>query len=339
MQARNLQSINKLIFGLFLLILLATLSVNAQSVNVKYFYMPGCSDCAKTEPIMLDAEQNYYTKNEGVSFYWIDVSNPAGLDEWGNYGFTEVPAVVINNETKLQKDDITEENLNYTIDVYLNNKANIANNSFNEYWDVPLAFSMGIFSGFSPCLMAILGFILTYTAGIGKGFKDGMCRAIVFGIGLVTAYILLGICMLVFGKSLLGIGAISIIAGIISILIGLNMLGILKIPISLDDYVKKSAKKYIGSWVSLFFLGILFSMIKVPCATPFLLVLINEMLTITTIGSVILLLSFAVGVLTPFIVIGLIGGYALSERIRSYRVYIKTISGVAIILLGIGIMI
>jgi len=79
-------------------------------------------------------------------------------------------------------------------------------------------------------------------------------------------------------------------------------------------------------------------MVKVPCAAPFLFVLINEMLTMATIDSILLLLAFAVGVLTPFIVIGLVGGYALSERVRSYRVYIKSISGVVIILLGIWIM-
>ncbi len=116
------------------------------------------------------------------------------------------------------------------------------------------------------------------------------------------------------------------------------MLGILKMPVTLDDFVKGFATKFVGSWMGLFCLGILFSMVKVPCAAPFLFVLINEMLTMATIDSILLLLAFAVGVLTPFIVIGLVGGYALSERVRSYRVYIKSISGVVIILLGIWIM-
>jgi len=297
--------------------------------------MSGCRDCAITDPIIMQMEQDY----PNVTFEWVDASTQDGLHRWEQYEFAEVPAIVINNETKIPKENITRENINASINAYLNDKVDLSYNSFNSDWDIPLAFSMGIFSGFSPCLMAILGFVLTYTAGISRGMRDGMSRAMVFGIGLVTAYILLGICMLVFGKSLLGVGAISIIAGVISILIGLNMLGILKMPLTLDDYVKRSAKKYVGSWAGLFFLGISFSMVKVPCAAPFLLVLINEMLTMTTINSILLLLAFALGVLTPFILIGLIGGYALSERVRSYRVYIKTISGVVIILLGIWIMI
>jgi cytochrome c biogenesis protein CcdA len=198
---------------------------------------------------------------------------------------------------------------------------------------------MGVFSGFSPCLMAMLGFILSYTAGASRGLRDGMGRAMVFGMGLVTAYILLGVCMLAFGKSLVGVGAMSMIAGIVSILIGLNMLGVLKTPVTLDGYVKRSAKKHAGNMVGLFFLGVLFSMVKVPCAAPFLLVLTSEMLATTSLNSVFILLAFSVGVLTPFMVIGLVGGYALSERVRSYKDYIRMVSGIIIIILGVWIMV
>ncbi|MDI6898188.1 cytochrome c biogenesis protein CcdA, partial [Methanocella conradii] len=162
---------------------------------------------------------------------------------------------------------------------------------------------------------------------------------VVFGIGLVTAYIMLGVCMLVYGKSLFGVGAISIIAGIISVLIGLSMLGILKIPVTLDDYVKGLAKNCVGSWMGLFFLGVLFSMVKVPCAAPFLFVLISETIKMKMVDGVLLLLAFAVGVLAPFMVIGLVGGYALSRRVRSYRNYMRMASGIIIILLGVWVMI
>lgn len=187
--------------------------------------------------------------------------------------------------------------------------------------------------------MAILGFILTYTAGTSNGVKDGMSRAMVFGLGLLTTYIFMGLYLVTMGKSFIGIKYASILAGVISILIGLNMIGVVNVPLKFDDYFKMSARRYVGTWTGLFFLGVLFSVVKVPCSAPFLLVLVNNMLTTGTLNNILLLLTFSTGILTPFLAIGLIGGYTLSERVRSYRTYIKMLSGVILVLLGVWMIV
>ncbi|MCO5382982.1 MAG: hypothetical protein NHB15_13575 [Methanosarcina barkeri] len=69
-----------------------------------------------------------------------------------------------------------------------------------------------------------------------------------------------------------------------------------------------------------------------------LLVLLNKTITSGTVNDLTLLLAFSAGVLTPFIGIGLIGGYTLSKQIRSYKIYLKKISGFVLILLGLWIM-
>jgi cytochrome c-type biogenesis protein len=51
------------------------------------------------------------------------------------------------------------------------------------------------------------------------------------------------------------------------------------------------------------------------------------------------LLAFSGGVLTPFIGVGMIGGYTLSKQIRSYKMYLKKISGFVLIFFGLWIMI
>src|SRR5690606_14080746 len=130
----------------------------------------------------------------------------------------------------------------------------------------------------------------------------------------------------------------SYITGIIIILIGLNLLGILNSPIALDNYFQNSARKYVGTLGGVFFLGVLFSFIKVPCTAPMLLVLINKTITNGTIGNLIMLIAFSAGVLTPFIGVGLLGGYTLSKQIRSYKVGVKKISGIALILFGLWII-
>ncbi|MDI6833895.1 MAG: cytochrome c biogenesis protein CcdA, partial [Bacteroidales bacterium] len=226
-------------------LVLTSYPVSATDVFVEYFHMSGCQDCKKTDPIIAEIERSYNAGIKGnVTFEYIDTGTQEGLKNWERYGFLEIPAIVINKEVKIPKEEITKENITIKINAYLNDTEETTNNNSinDDIWGVPLAFSMGVFSGFSPCLMAILGFILSYTAGTSRGMKDGIGRAVVFGIGLVTAYIMLGVCMLVYGKSLFGVGVVSVIGGVVSILIGLSMLGILKIPVTLDDYVKGLAK-------------------------------------------------------------------------------------------------
>lgn len=150
-----------------------------------------------------------------------------------------------------------------------------------------------------------------------------MVRAIIFGLGLVSSYIVLGLCLLSFRKSISSLEGFSYIIGVIIIFIGLNLMGILKSPVALDNYFHNSARRYAGTLGGIFFLGILFSFVKVPCTAPMLLVLLNKIITSGTANNLILLLAFSAGVLTPFIGIGLIGGYTLSKQIRSYKIYLK----------------
>jgi cytochrome c-type biogenesis protein len=321
----------------------------ANSVIIQYFHQKSCLDCEVTDPIVDRIEAQY--KNDSIVITRIETSTADGFNQWNKYGFLEVPAIVINNETKIPKEEITEEKLNATINRYLakgeKDTRHIAEDIregkqdsgyTNTNLNLPFAYSLGFFAGFSPCLMAILGFLLSFTAGTSSSAKNGMVRAVVFGLGLVSSYIVLGLCLLSFIKSIPSLEGFSYITGIIIILIGLNLLGILKSPVALDNYFQNSARRYAGTLGGVFLLGILFSFIKVPCTAPMLLVLLNKTITSGTVNNLILLLAFSAGVLTPFIGVGLIGGYTLSKQIRSYKMYLKNISGCVLILLGLWIM-
>lgn len=322
---------------------------SAEPVSIQYFHQKGCHDCAITDPVVDQIESQY--NNSSVVISRIETSTADGFSQWNKYGFLEVPAIVINNETKISKEEITEEKLKTLIDEYLLEEEKNTENSLkniqekeqeNEYintnFNLPFAYSLGLFAGFSPCLMAILGFLLSFTAGTSNSAKSGMIRAMVFGLGLVGSYLLLGLFLLSFRKSIPSLDGFSFITGIIVILIGVNLLGILKSPVALDNYFQNSARKYAGSLGGVFFLGILFSFVKVPCTAPMLLVLINKTITTGTVNDMALLLAFSGGVLTPFIGVGFIGGYTLSKQIRSYKTYLKKTSGFVLILLGFWMM-
>jgi cytochrome c biogenesis protein CcdA len=318
----------------------------ASPITIQYFHQKGCQDCKITDPIVDQIEAQY---NSSIIITRIDTITADGFNQWNKYGFLEVPAIVINNETKIPKEEITEEKLKTSVNGYLLEEEKNTNSTekipkkeqYNEYintdFNLPFAYSLGFFAGFSPCLMAILGFLLSFTAGTSSSTKNGMIRAIIFGLGLVSSYIVLGICLLSFRKSIPSLEGFSYITGIIIILIGLNLMEILKSPVTLDNYFQNSARKYAGTLGGIFFLGILFSFVKVPCTAPMLLVLLNKTITTGTFNNLILLLAFSAGVLTPFIGIGLIGGYTLSKHIRSYKIYLKKISGFVLILLGLWI--
>lgn len=321
----------------------------ADPVTIQYFHQKGCHDCEITDPIVDRIETQY--KNNSIEILKIETSTADGFNQWNKYGFLEVPAIVINNETKIPIEEITEEKLKISINEYLSEEEKNTENStekiqekeqdnefINTNLNLPFAYSLGLFSGFSPCLMAILGFLLSFTAGTSSSTKNGMIRAMVFGLGLVSSYIVLGICLLSFRKSIPSLDGFSFITGIIVILIGLNLLGILKSPVVLDNYFQNSARKYAGTLGGVFFLGVLFSFVKVPCTAPMLLVLLNKTITNGTVNDLALLLAFSGGVLTPFIGVGLIGGYTLSKQIRSYKTHLKKISGFVLILLGSWMM-
>jgi cytochrome c-type biogenesis protein len=331
-----------LIYLLFLLMPVAS----ADPVTIQYFHQKGCDDCEITDPIVDQIETQY--KDNDVFITKIETSTVNGFNQWNKYGFVEVPAIVINNETKIPKEEINEENLRASIDGYLaknkketehtansTNENKQENGYINTNLNLPVAYSFGLFAGLSPCLMAILGFLLSFTAGTSNSTKNGVVSAMVFGLGLVSSYIVLGLFLLTFRKTIPDLEGFSYITGIIIILIGLNLLGIFNSPASLDNYFQNSARKYAGTLGGVFFLGVLFSFVKVPCTAPMLLVLINKTITNGTVSDLTLLLAFSAGVLTPFIGVGLLGGYSLSKRIRSHRVYIKKISGIAVLLLGL----
>ncbi|KKG86157.1 hypothetical protein DU59_04780 [Methanosarcina mazei] len=228
----------------------------ADPVAIQYFHQKGCHDCEITDPVIDKIEVQY---NDSIVITRIETNTADGFNQWNKYGFLEVPAIVINNETKIPKEEITE----YTTEEVTRKEQEIE--YINTNLNLPFAYSLGLFAGFSPCLMAILGFLLSFTAGTSNSAKSGMVRATVFGLGLVGSYLLLGLCLLSFRKSIPDLESFSFVTGVIVILIGLNLLGVLKSPVVLDNYFQSSARKYAGTLGGVFFLGILFSFVKVPC--------------------------------------------------------------------------
>ena len=303
----------------------------AAPIPIEYYYLDGCTACDQVKPLIAEVESDL---GDSISLEYVDVGTTEGLDWWQQHGFHEIPAVVVNSTIKIPGGEITEENVRAAIE-QSRAGAEPQENPPPINWNIPLAYSLGLFSGFSPCLMAVLGFILAYVTGSGGGLRSGLLNSLIFGLGLVFAYIVMGCCVLLAGLSFGGLGPyLAVAAGLITIFTGVSLLGVVKLPDATNGFLQSSLRKYSTTLAGLFFLGMLFSIVKAPCAAPMILILLSRILIDGTVQDLSLLLVFGAGVLTPFLGVGTLGGYGSSSRIREYRDLIRGISG--IILIGFG---
>lgn len=322
-----------------LFIAVVGLASAASNVTVEYFHSSGCPDCERVDALILSIQSEYGDK---ISVEWVDALTLDGANRLTQYNLTMVPAVVVNHEYPIWGEEITKDRLRNVIEAYLYGGTFIMPQKI--HLSAPIAFSLGLFSMLSPCLLAMLVFILTYTTGTSVNLKGGVLRALTFGLGLIAAYMLMGAFVLVLNTSITNLLAslhnIKWIVSAFIIIVGLNLVGILKLPIKTKPLAQRLAKKYGFTFAGLFVLGILFSFINVPCAAPFLLILLANILLKGTLENFMLLLFFGLGVLTPFMAIGLVGGGGPSLAIRIRKQYrqrtIRVISG--LILIGFGIL-
>jgi len=97
-------------------------------------------------------------------------------------------------------------------------------------------------------------------------------------------------------------------------LAGVNLFGLIRLPISTDNYVKSSIRRHSTTLAGLFVLGMIFSIVKAPCAAPMILVLLSRILIDGTVQDLSLLLIFGAGVLTPFLGVGVRRGIRLVKQ-------------------------
>jgi len=154
-------------------IFLQPIVVADKPVLVEYFYSKTCPDCARTTPIIDEIEQEYGWR---VVVERIEVSSSVeNWDRWYSYGFEEIPSVVVNNETKIPKENITKERLEEIIDIYLAGGKPRKPFSYNKTivttlfgkinvtkLSLPLlAVVLGAVDSFNPCSFFILLFLLS----------------------------------------------------------------------------------------------------------------------------------------------------------------------------------
>ncbi len=210
-----------------------------------------------------------------------------------------------------------------------------------------LAFSAGLLSFLSPCVLPLVPAYISYLAGTAaQGLSKGRSRlfiiykALGFSVGFSIVFLMMFLSITTLGKLFDQYREyIRIAGGILVIIFGLHLTGILKIKyFYYEKRVTEPGK--LKSGASSILLGMAFAAGWTPCIGPILgSILLYAGNMDTVYKGMLLLVSYSIGLATPFIfTAAAIEG--LSKHLRKISRYMPVLSVISgILVMGIGVII
>ncbi|MBW9157905.1 cytochrome c biogenesis protein CcdA [Clostridium sp. FP2] len=208
-----------------------------------------------------------------------------------------------------------------------------------------LAFSAGLLSFLSPCVLPLVPAYISYLTGTAVNELDDkkaklniLYKSFGFVIGFSIIFILMGASITTLGKIFISNQTIfRKISGLLMIVFGLHTIGLLKIKLLYREKRFFSFNKASGKFGSIL-MGMAFAAGWTPCIGPILSSILMYASSSETIGKGILLLSvYSLGLAVPFILTALaIGSFTKHKNaIFKYLPVISAISGILLLLMGI----
>jgi len=219
------------------------------------------------------------------------------------------------------------------------------------YW---IAFTAGILSFASPCVLPLIPSYLTYITGLSfSQLEDAhpkakvrvtvLLHSLCFIIGFSVVFVLLGaIAGIASSKFQLylreGLGWIEKVGGLLIFLFGVHMTGLFHFGVLLGEkriQLHKKPSGFIGTLV----VGVAFAAGWTPCIGPILASILMVAATSGKVGEGIGLLSvYSLGLGVPFLLSGLLFHQFLIAFNR-FRKYIRLVEiGTGVMLMAVGIM-
>lgn len=208
-----------------------------------------------------------------------------------------------------------------------------------------LAFSAGLLSFLSPCVLPLVPAYITYITGstvaeldTGKARLHTVYKALGFVLGFSLVFITMGASITSLGKLLISnMDIFRKIGGTLIVLFGIHITGLFKIKAL---YYEKRLIPFekLRKNISSVFVGMAFAAGWTPCVGPILASILIYAGSMETIGMGILLLSaYSLGLAVPFILTAYaIGSFSeYFKRISMHLDAISIASGVLLIIMGI----
>jgi cytochrome c biogenesis protein CcdA len=197
------------------------------------------------------------------------------------------------------------------------------------------AFSAGIVSVLSPCILPLLPAVLATSAG-----KDKL-RPLAIVLGVVISFTIMGIITSAFGAAFRDhIGELKILAEIMILLMGLALLFELSLFNSFSKFPLLAGMNEEGP-VSGFFLGLSLGVLWIPCIGPMLGMILTKVALDATNGTFTdgaLTLSFySLGFAVPMLVLAYSAHVSSSKMrlITKYDTVFKKGAGIILVLVGL----
>jgi cytochrome c biogenesis protein CcdA len=344
-----------LLLGFVLLLVFLETAHSTEQVTIEFYYWNPKKDpdFCDTCQYWLDAYQQFLGKNDTMNRIQSKYGSQV-LVNWTNYyspnrptrnaraqlyNLTQPNSIVVNGETRIEG-EFNETYINEVIAAYLKGTAPPPPPPpYPPAVYLGLAYMFGFLETFSPCIIALLSFVLSYTIGTTQKFRENMLQVMAFGVGFLSAAILLGLSV---GLVFLSMGTFrtALTAGVctFAILFGLNLLGFnilkfLNIKLETKPLIAKLSRKYALTYVGLLALGFLFYFLD-PCIAP---IFISTLPLFLLEYLPLILFIFSLGVMTPFVGIGVLAG-SISKLARStyrHKKAIRAASGLMLIAFAI----
>ncbi len=208
-----------------------------------------------------------------------------------------------------------------------------------------LAFSAGLLSFVSPCILPLIPSYLSYLTGLsGKELREDAMRsrnlvmkhALLFILGFSTIFILLGASATLLGQFFLENMKITRqIGGALIVFFGLYMTGIIKLDFLMRDAKFHFAERPAGA-VGSYLIGMAFGAGWTPCVGPILgAILLYASLSGSVLTGVALLSVYSLGLAVPFFLTAMGTGFFLNYfKGRSLR-WVNVGGGIFLVAVGV----
>jgi cytochrome c-type biogenesis protein len=215
---------------------------------------------------------------------------------------------------------------------------------------VLVAFSAGLFSFLSPCVLPLFPSYLSFITGMSvadlqhdltvAARRRVMVHALIFVLGFSVVFVALGASFSAAGQALFHYRDwIRRIGGLLIVVFGLYIAGLLKVGIlgrTQQWQIREKPAGYVGS----FLVGVTFAIGWTPCVGPILGAILSLAGTAETVRrGVGLLIAYSAGLGVPFLLSALALGSFL-RFFKRYRPFIPVVErGAGVLLVVVGVLV
>ncbi len=209
-----------------------------------------------------------------------------------------------------------------------------------------LAFSAGLLSFVSPCVLPLIPSYLTFVTGVGfdelgSSRRAALVHALLFVLGFTLIFVALGASATVLGRLLIAYRVwITRVGGALVVLFGLYLLGVVRVSAFDRDRRVHLANKPVG-YLGSVLVGVAFGAGWTPCLGPILgAILTYTAATADLARGLPLLLAYSLGLAIPFLLAAVAVERFLETvtRFRPHLARVSQVSGALLVIVGILMM-